>query len=236
MSEFVSCGDSWLVELPFDMGTGGGIAKALFGDVMGVDFTNIAHAGDSTEELMGTSVASKLESVIPGAKILLFSGGGDDFAGDQFEIFLNDNRGQGVADAVNHERLSAGFDLTVADYERLVEIRDALAPDCLIVTHTYDFPPAGMLGRGFLTYGPWLKPGLVHRGWTDPVDQVLVVRDVLIAFAARMAAFAAQQRRYCHTDTQGTVAPQDWANELHLTGVGCRKIAERLNLSLLPLL
>ena len=104
---------------------GGGLANALFGKVMGLDdYFNIAHAGDSTEETMGLTMATKLEAILPGTDVLLFTGGGDDFAGDQFEIFLNDNAGQPISLVVNMDRLRAGFALTLADYERLVEIRD----------------------------------------------------------------------------------------------------------------
>jgi hypothetical protein len=230
-----AAGDSWCVKLPLDLGTGGGLANALFGKVMGLDdYFNIAHAGDSTEETMGLTMATKLEAILPGTDILLFTGGGDDFAGDQFEIFLNDNAGQPISLAVNMDRLRAGFELTIADYERLVEIRDRIAPQCVIVTQSYDFPPACRMGDRFLTFGPWLKPGLIHRGWTDPVDQAAIVKSVLEAFEQAMAAFAASRDRFVHVNTQGTCTAADWANELHLNEGGCLKVAEKLNLALLP--
>jgi len=230
-----AAGDSWCVKLPLDLGTGGGLANALFGKVMGLeDYFNIAHAGDSTEETMGLVMATRLEMMLPGADILLFTGGGDDFAGDQFEIFLNDNIGQPVSSAINFPRLTSGFELTVADYSRLVEIRDRIAPNCLIVTMSYDFPPACRMGDGFLTFGPWLQPGLIHRGWTDPGDQAAIVRGVLEAFETAVSAFCALQKNFIHINTQGTVQAPDWANELHLNECGCLKVAQKINLALLP--
>ena len=232
--KFVAAGDSWLVDLPFDFATGGGLAKALFGRIMGVNYVNLSHAGDSTEELMGLAMASKLEANLPDAKILLFSGGGDDFAGDQFEIWLNDNTDNDVTKAVNFDRLNSGLDLTIADYERLIEIRDKVAPDCIIVTHTYDLPPAEVLGCGVLTMGPWLKPGMVHRGWLEPVQQVAIVETVLKAFRDRLMVFAEGKRLFLVADTQGTCASDDWANELHLKASGCYKVAQVINEKLLP--
>ena len=42
---------------------------------MGVDITNFAHPGDSMLETMGLQKSQRLESILPGADILSFSGG-----------------------------------------------------------------------------------------------------------------------------------------------------------------
>jgi hypothetical protein len=228
----VADGDSWN-DYPHILGTDGGLADHLAA-VLGVPILNLAHAGDSTEETMGLAKSQRLQCALPNANILFFSGGGDDIAGDEFYIWLNNNTDGDVNKAVNWTRLNAVLDLIIADYEDLTEIRDAVAPNCLIVTHSYDFPVADKLGVGVLWLGPWLQPGLVRRGWTDPVKQVAIVQTVLTAFQSRLSTFAAQNRLHLHVNTQGTLAPEDWGNEIHANGTGWTKLAQVINAALLP--
>jgi hypothetical protein len=173
---------------------------------------------------------------LAGADILLFSGGGDDIAGDQFCIWLNQNTDGDIGKAINWNRLGKMLDLVVANYEDLAEIRNRLAPDCVIITHSYDFPTADQMGEGVLWLGPWLKPSLDYCGWTDVNDQVEIVRMILTEFNHRLAAFAAQQRNFIHVNTQGTLGVQDWDNEIHANHAGWTKLAQVMNLALLPLL
>lgn len=230
----VAAGDSWLVHLPFHLGTGGGLANALFGDIMGIPYTNLAHAGDSSEESMGTAMAAKLEAALPGADILLWSSGGDDFAGDEFEIFLDENDGRDASLAVNMDRFQVALDVTMMDYARLVELRDRVAPNCLIACHGYDYPPASQMGNGFLTFGPWLQPGLIRRGWKDADDQSKAVRAALDALAKRLSDFAAVTPRVLFVNQLGACKPEHWANELHLNSGGCAIHARGLHYALLP--
>ena len=230
----VAAGDSWNVSLPFHLGTGGGLANALFGDIMGIQFTNLAHAGDSSEESMGTAMATKLEAALPGADVLLWSSGGDDFAGDEFEIFIDQNDGRDPSLAINMERFQKALDVTMMDYERLVELRDRIAPNCLIVCHAYDYPPASQIGNGFLTFGPWLQPGLKRRGWNDPQDQAEAVKAALDALAKRLYDFSAVTPKVLFVEQLGLCNADDFANELHLNENGCAKHARGLYFSLMP--
>jgi hypothetical protein len=116
-----------------------------------------------------------------------------------------------------------------------LDIRDRIAPGCLLVTHSYDFPPPEVMGQGVLILGPWLKPGLDYCGWTAPDSQATIVRAMLAAFNARLEALNAQHgENWLHVNTQGTCEPGDWGNELHLKDSGWRKVAMKINLALLP--
>jgi hypothetical protein len=119
-----------------------------------------------------------------------------------------------------------------------VDIRNRLAPNCWIVTHSYDFPPSEQMGKGVLfgLLGPWLKPGLDWCGWTDENDQALIVQLVLREFNHRLSAFADTQKNFVHVNTQGTLGVQDWDNEIHANGAGWTKLAQVMNLALLPIL
>lgn len=230
----IADGDSWC-DYPWILGTGGGLPEHL-SSILGVPVLNIAHAGDSSEESLGLAKTKRLEAIMPSADILLFSSGGDDIAGDQFYIWLNQNTDGDIAKAINMDRLTANIDLIIADYQNLFELRDRVAPDCLIITHSYDRPPARVMGKGVLFLGPWLQPGLIFRGWTDIDDQVAIVAIALGEFQRRMAAFAATTKGHIHVNTQGTCAPEDWQNELHLESSGWDKVAKQINLALLPFL
>lgn len=223
----VADGDSW-VDYPHILMTGGGLADHL-SKVLNTPILNIAHAGDSSEESLGLAKLKRLESVLINADLLLFSSGGDDIAGDQFHIWLNNNVDGDIEKAVNFDRLNGVFDLIIADYENLFELRDRVAPNCVIVTHSYDMPPAGMMGHGVMFLGPWLKPGLDFRGWTDVNQQQAIVAKILNAFQDRMAQFALTTKLHVHVNTQGTCEATDWQNELHLNSSGWTKVAQKLS-------
>ena len=231
--KIIADGDSW-ASYPRFLLTGGGLIDHLEA-VMGVPITNYAHPGDTSLETLGLEKSRRLEAILPGADILIFSSGGDDIAGDQFCVWLNQNTDGDIAKAVNWWRLRAALDLIVADLEDLTDIRDRLATNCLLVTHSYDFPTHDMMGVGVLhLLGPWLKPGLDYCGWTNADDQVQIVKSVMKEFQNRTAAFAAQNRKHLHVNTQGTLSPADWQNEIHPNDAGWTKIAQAINLALLP--
>lgn len=174
----------------------------------------------------------QLEANIPKADILLFSGGGNDIAGDQFCIWLNDNKDNDPINAVDWERLGAALDLTMATYNDLALIRDTVNPNCWIVTHGYDFPP--ITGKGIFWLGPWLKPSLDYCGWTDSSHQYQIVRAVLSEFNRRLANWGAE--KHIHVPTQGTLSFDDWGNEIHPNRIGFDKIAAKFSAAISPIL
>jgi len=240
-NKFVAFGDSWQVKLIGDFATGGGIGSALFGEIMGVDYVNVSKAGDSTEQLCGLDMINKFKAVLsPATKIIQITGGGDDFAGSYFRMVINPNDGSNdITKAVNIDSLNKNLAVTMLDYAEIVAVRDSLAPNALIVTSSYDFPPATMMGEGvevagLTLIGPWLQPGLIDRGWKTVIEQAAIVKIVLEVYNKAMSDFALLQRNYLHVNTQGTVSAEDFANELHLTHAGCVKIAQKINLAMLP--
>lgn len=95
---------------------------------------------------------------------------------------------------------------------------------CVIFIHAYDF--AQPTGQGVCGLGPWLKPSLDLRGWTDFPAAAQVVKDVLQAFDKLVAQLEQQHKNVVYVRTQGTLSPAtDWANELHPTEQGFEKIA-----------
>jgi hypothetical protein len=232
-------GDSWASEsFAQTVATGGSLCEPL-SQLLGVPLLNLAHAGDSSEVSMGLAKQRRLAAALPGQDVLFFSSGGDDIAGDQFCGWLNRRAaGDAVEAAINWANLRAGLDLIMADYRTLVGLRDRVAPQCLIVTHSYDFPAAEMMGVGIgapvTLMGPWLQPGLEWMGWQDTAEQVEIVHAILSEFDRRMMLFAQSYPRICHARTQGTLGAGDWDNEIHPNRAGWMKVATVINAALLP--
>jgi len=215
-------GDSWVdYPIPF---VGGGLYDHL-SKLTNIPIYNDGHAGDSSEETMGLKKRLRLEPALKECNVIFWSSGGDDFAGDQFVVLLNKNIDGDVTKAINWTIANEYFNLIIADYKCLFELRDNINPNCWIVYHCYDFPPPSVMGKGILMIGPWLQPGLTKQGWTKIEDQAAIVKLMLQELQKRYYQFSLTQKNCLFVDTQGILAPDDWANELHLTDIGWTKLA-----------
>ena len=131
---------------------------------------NVSHFGDASTTEMGLPKQERLLKALQDANnwtatgkpdAILFSGGGDDIAGDQFCIFLEYAfaGGSGLATA----RFQGALDLIAASYQDLFAFRDEYAAGVPVFAHCYDFPlPNGVHPA---CAGPWLKPSLDFCGW-----------------------------------------------------------------------
>lgn len=194
------------------------------------EILSLAHHGDAATEMLGVTqrqrIIDNLRNEANGAfDALLFSGGGNDIAGDQFCLWLTQFvAGGDPGAAVNRQRLANMIGVIHAAYVDLIEIRNAINPDCLIFFHSYDF--AQPTGRGVCGLGPWLKPSLDIRGWTNFSKAAQIVKEVLLSFDQLLAYLEQQHKNIVYVRTQGTLsANSDWANELHPTEQGFRKMA-----------
>jgi len=228
--KYKAFGDSWVdYPIPF---VGGGLYDHL-AQLAGITIENHGKAGDSTEETMGLNKRARLQEALTDCNILFWSSGGDDFAGEQFVILLNKNVDGDINKAINWKRANAYFDLIIADYESLFELRDEVNPDCWIVFHDYDYPVASVMGKGILVLGPWLQPSLIAKNWTNVNDQVAIVKLFLQELQKRFASFSSTQKNCIFVNTQGFLKDDDWANELHLKDIGWKKLAMLINAKLL---
>ena len=191
---------------------------------------NVSHYGDATtaemswpkQERMIQSLqdpANWLNGVGPDA--ILFSGGGDDIAGDQFCIFL-DYAGPG-ATGLNEMRFQGVLDMVEASYLDLFAFRDKYATGVPVLAHCYDFPTPN--GAHPLCAGPWLQPSLSYSGW-NVTQGAGILHDALVAFRTMLIRLASDPaNRFILIDTQGTLLTADWANELHPYPDGFGKLA-----------
>jgi len=198
----------------------------------------LAHYGDATTTLMGVTKRQRLVDYISEPAhgpidVLMFSGGGNDLVGDQFRFWLKNaddvqhNPANGVADDLLNDILGV---VNIA-YLELIRIRDQHARNAYVLVHAYDFAiPTGIPACAFA--GPWLRPSLVEQGWPDIEQGRQIVKTILEVFKGRLEALCAANENVVLVDTQGTLSAGDWANELHPTPDGFRKIAARFRSTL----
>jgi hypothetical protein len=230
-------GDSWF-DYPLNgndvtLGTTDVIAQLETMGAVHPLIQNISHFGDATTEEMSLPKQQRLIESLQdkdnwldgiGPDAILFSGGGNDIAGNQFCIFLND-AAPGI-DGLNPSRFQGVLDMVEASYNDLFAFRDKNAPGVPIFGHCYDFPIPN--GAHPLCAGPWLQPSLAFAGWGTP-QGTAILHQALVNFKAMLTGLVGKpENNFFLADTQGTLDPADWANELHPFPAGFRKIAAKI--------
>jgi len=205
---------------------------------------NLAVAGDPTTATLGVEKREQIINTLSDPEqgefdALLFSGGGDDVAGDQFCLWITDNTGSDRG--INQKAFSDILGVVETAYRDLFAICGDIQPNCKIFIHSYDFArPTGVgacpLLTGGYARGPWLKPSLDYRQWTDFTSASALVEALLRELDTLFLALEGEYKpRVVYVKTQGTLIPpqsiddktSDWANELHPTEPGFEKIATK---------
>jgi len=224
-------GDSW----PGYPKLLGGNLATYTAEAMGCDLVNNATNGNSSEETNGLKNIIRLRSILPGVDFFGISSGGDDFAGDQFRECIQDFKpSMTPMDGIDWAWFKFALALIIEDYKELTALRDELCPNAWILTHSYGYPPASMMGvgvkiAGITAAGPWLQPGFIDRGWLNPADQAAMVKMLLMEFERQLSAYAATNRKHIHSNFQSVLMAYHFANELHLISDGWRLCGQTIN-------
>ena len=227
-------GDSW-----FDFPLGGGLLKkgdviAQLATLIPFPILNIAVRGDEVRQMLGVEQRQRLEALLQNKdydfNTLLFSGGGNDIVGNPFCLWLRSHASvQGDhTQAVDEPALAHALGIIQTGYEQLFDLRDEIlsaTPNrrIVVIIHGYDF--AVPSGKGVCGYGPWLKPSLDYRGWTNPTQAKSIVKNVLSRLSGLLMSLASRRHDVFFVETQGTLAAKDWNDELHPKGPGFKQIA-----------
>ncbi len=175
--------------------------------------------------------------------LMIFSGGGNDIVDENLSALLKRKSGAMTwRQCIRDDALANRMQEITAAYQRLIAARDALRPQCVIVTHSYDYPiPDGRPARGPFGLGhagPWLKPVLDDFRITAPADAAAVVRHLIDSFHAALAALEGGAARFHVVDMRGTLAARGagvWADEIHPSYPGFLALAERWRARLVTL-
>lgn len=238
----VAEGDSWF-DYPFL-----DILRVL-DDEFGYDVESVAHKGDPIESMAygGTQLedfARRLEKVHERGQVpraVLVSGGGNDVAGTEFAMLLDHQASpipglnQSVLDGVVDQRIRYAY---VTILSRVTAVcRAQFGEPVPILLHGYDYPVPD--GRGFLggwafLPGPWLQPGFRQKGFgnletTKAMAKALIDRfNAMLEKVVMIPAFA----HVSFIDLRGSLPTGSayktwWANELHPTHKGFRRVASK---------
>jgi hypothetical protein len=179
--------------------------------------------------------------------VVLFSGGGNDIAGQELFVMLYHHqavRMHGTLPRINQSVLrgvvSEVFSQAYHDLIGLLRFKLAQVgrPDVPIVFHGYGYAiPDGRGWAGGIgpLPGPWLDPPLTRKGYDREQDAALrreIVRELIDAFNQMLQGIAATHPHTHHVDLRPVLGDQLWSNELHPSKRGfflaARKIEETI--------
>jgi len=177
-------------------------------------------------------------------ELILLLGGGNDLIGHGLESVVVEQRGAptSVRGCLDENRLRAVLAGIEGDLEKFIAALDAGALNRAtpVLTCTYDYVTprdAGASLLGATLKGPWIYPVMRRKGIHDPKLQKAITDRLLERYRQRLAGLATRHEgRFFVVDTLGTLAPAipdeaesaDWADEIHPTANGWRKLARKL--------
>lgn len=232
-------GDSW-----FDYMPGTDLIDCLRNNHQYV-INNYANAGDTLENMIyGTHINKNFERTSPTInqvltrigelkpKVFLFSGGGNDIAGEEFMSYLN-HKNSGLK-ALREQFLDDMINSVFRKYfEDLIAKVTNVSPKTHIVVHGYGHTAPTGEGVDFLFFtfaGPWLRPALTQKGIFDFNEQRNIVFTVIDKYNDMLKSLASQYKNFHHVDLRNILDPDsDWINELHLKNSAYARVAKQIH-------
>lgn len=216
----------------------------------GYEIESVSHMGDAVEAMAYdcgqlAEFSRALEKLIRNDKVpeaILLSGGGNDVAGDAFAFLMN--HASSPSPGLNEQVVAGLVDDRIC--HAYITMLSAMSEICRsdlgvaipILVHGYDYAVPD--GRGFWSGwgplpGPWLRPGLLKKGYADLTAGTAIVAALIDRFNGMLARIPAVQGldHVRHVDLRGTLSrsPADyrdwWSNELHPTESGFEAVAQR---------
>ncbi len=239
----VAAGDSWFAYPFYD------VLKKLDSD-HGYDIESVAHPGDPIEAMASCGgqlldLAHKIEKLAHSGKrpkAVLLSGGGDDIAGREFGMLINENGSSllpwndDIVHGLIDVRIQTAYAtmITTVNQVCLTNVSSILP----ILVHGYDYPVPdgrGILGGWGSLPGPWLRPGFNEKRFGDLATNITLMQNLIDRFNAMLSALVSQAsfRNVKYVDIRRTLRNDQatykdwWGNELHPTEGGFEAVANR---------
>ncbi|MGO9777055.1 MAG: hypothetical protein ACLQGT_08365 [Terracidiphilus sp.] len=228
----LAVGDSWFDYPIHDILT-------RLDDNYGYNIESSAHRGDPIETMVShvgqldkfARCMDKIVALGATPKAILVSGGGDDIAGNEFGMLINNIDLQPIP-GWNDQIIAGVIDTRIAAAYRLMILSiNSLCQKNLgrifpILVHGYDYPVPdgrGFLGGGWLLPGPWLKPGFDEKLFTDINVKTQMMIAIIDRFNTMLQNLAQEPgfQNVTYIDLRNTLSHSQadykdwWANEIH---------------------
>jgi hypothetical protein len=228
----LAVGDSWFDYPIHDILT-------RLDDNYGYNIESSAHRGDPIETMVSqvgqldkfARCMDKIVALGAAPKAILVSGGGDDIAGKEFGMLINNidlvpvpGWNDQVIAGVIDTRIVAAYRLMIVSINSLCQKN--LGRTFPILVHGYDYPVPdgrGFLGGGGLLPGPWLKPGFDEKLFGDINVTTQMMTTVIDRFNTMLQNLVQEPgfQNVTYIDLRKTLSNSQanykewWANEIH---------------------
>jgi hypothetical protein len=190
--------------------------------------------GDEARSMLSGDQWERMFSILSDPKVridlLLFSAGGNDLVG-RCLLPLLEQREPSMTwqDCIAEDRFQRRLDQIESAYRELLSLRDDYQPDAWVFTHDYDLAIPGdrPIRAAGMKLGPWMKPYLQQRGIVSPDEQRAIMGFMLERFSRMLRKLEQSYDRFCLVRTQGTLAEDEWGDEIHPTKGGFEKVAAK---------
>jgi len=194
--------------------------------------------GKQRHKMAADFMHMKKQGLVP--DVILFSAGGNDLVGEyDFPMLIQAApQGSDVNAFLNEAQLSLRLQQIALDYIELGLMRDYYLPGVPIVTHQYDWVTPSDTGIEVLVIPlmkSWMKPYMDAKGIKNHTDQKKIAHQLMKDFSTILASLKNGSftingspitiDNFYIAPTQGTLADDEWANEIHPTHTGFEKIA-----------
>jgi hypothetical protein len=165
------------------------------------------------------------------SKTLLFSGGGNDIAGEALEVFLHYFQSDmQPKDVVNYSTLVMFLEELKTGLVYLINNIDAK-----ILMHGYGYPvpngnPVLRLFGAIPLVGPWLQPAFRNRGIEDSnlTLRIEIMKIIIDEFNNILIKLQSEHpEKFYFIECRNIIDPFDWINELHVNNNCYKKIADK---------
>ena len=160
-------------------------------------------------------------------RVALLSGGGNDIAGEDLLALLN-HKDSGLSTIREDYAEFLIDDYFARAYQSIIGDLRSVSPQLHVIIHGYGHPipdGRGVSALGFDFAGPWLRPHLTAKGYTDANERRGIIQQLIDRFNAMLSRLAADDPRLHYIDLRPIINYSDWENELHLHRSGFRRVA-----------
>lgn len=200
---------------------------------------SIGEVGHLAKDMMSGYQLEFFQSVLRATQwrfdlIVMSAGGNDILENSQAKYALKNlltNAGtSNYRDYIIQPLFDQVLDQVIAAYQVLIDTRNTFAPNCPIITHTYDYMFPRNLGFSALGIekGPWVYPAMIANQINDQLVQREIIKLMLNDFKQRLDKLATINQNFHVVDTQGCLNDstswpiniKQWDDEIHPDSAG----------------